>query len=236
MPSAASRYLADHLVGQAPFEMAYRYTSNGKTSRHTLKSARSSGVLQLSSEAGSHRYDFLEAKDFNYPSSKLSLSLEHEVHGRPSASFSRSNSRPVCLDGILEGDAKVKLQGKAPFMMEIGVRRPATSKVQSFTVEVKSTEWSLELPYELRDTGRHEISILSISDALGCEQEIRDGDVTSTTVDVVDSARIVPITPVEDLCVGDTLEFLLQGKAPWTVEWVSAVICNLDFPRNLISR
>jgi len=37
---------------------------------------------------------------------------------------------------------------------------------------------------------------------------------------VVESARIVPVSQNKDLCVGDTLDFLLQGKAPWTIEYV----------------
>jgi len=38
-------------------------------------------------------------------------------------------------------------------------------------------------------------------------------------VEVVESARIVPVSKAEDLCVGDTLDFLLQGKAPWVIEY-----------------
>ena len=124
----------------------------------------------------------------------------------------------MCLDGQLKGDAKVRVQGKAPFTLELGVRRPATSKLETFTVELKNNEWTLDLPYEVKDAGRYEITVVSIKDASGCEQEIKDADVRSTTVDVVESARIVPVAQVDDLCVGDTLDFLLQGKAPWTVE------------------
>ncbi|ORX35215.1 hypothetical protein BD324DRAFT_631845 [Kockovaella imperatae] len=205
--------------GQAPFELAYRYTSEGKTSRHSLKSAPSRASLQLSSEPGHHRYDFLEAKDLNYPSTRLSLVLEHDVYGRPSASFTKPNSRPMCLDGLLQGDAKIRLLGKAPFTLELGVRRPASSRLETFTLPLTSNEWTMDLPLTVKDAGRHEIHILSVSDASGCEQDVKDSDVRSTTMDVVESARIVPVTQVQDLCAGDTLDFLLQGKAPWTVEY-----------------
>lgn len=77
----------------------------------------------------------------------------------------------------------------------------------------------LDLPYEAKDVGRHEIAITSFTDSSRCQWDQRQGDVLSTTVEVVESARIIPVNSVRDLCVGDTLDFLLQGKAPWTIEY-----------------
>lgn len=76
----------------------------------------------------------------------------------------------------------------------------------------------MELPQTVTEIGRYEISIVSIADVSDCEQIVHDTDRLVTTVEVVESARIVPVTQVQDLCVGDTLDFLLQGKAPWSIE------------------
>ena len=206
------------LTGEAPFELGYKYTVDGKSSRRVLKSAQNTGLLYLSPEPGHHRYDLLELKDSNYASTPISEAIEHTVHSQPSGSFVRAVSHPLCLDGLLKGDAKLRLQGKAPFNVDLLLRRPGSNALQPFAITVDTNEWTLDLPYEVKDVGRHEITVESISDASGCQQDVRDSDVLSTGVDVVESARIVPITQQYHLCVGDMLDFLLQGKAPWTVE------------------
>jgi nucleoporin POM152 len=76
----------------------------------------------------------------------------------------------------------------------------------------------MDLPIVVNEIGRYEVSIVSMSDISDCEQMIYETDRLSTTVEVVESARIVPVSQNKDLCVGDTLDFLLQGKAPWTIE------------------
>jgi nucleoporin POM152 len=204
--------------GQAPFEVSYRYTTSGHTGRHTLKSAQETGILHLRTEPGSHRYDFTELRDSNYPNNPVQLTLEHDVYSRPSASFIKTNTKPLCLDQTLKSDAKIRLEGKAPFTINLAVRRPASSKVESHIVTTESNEWTLELPQTMTEIGRYEISVVSISDVSDCEQIVHDTDRLVTTVEVVESARIVPVTQTRDLCVGDTLDFLLQGKAPWSIE------------------
>lgn len=147
------------------------------------------------------------------------MSIEHDVHSRPSASFVKGNTRPLCLDSSLKGEAKIRLEGKAPFVVNLAIRKPASSKVISESITVHSNEWTLDLPYTVTDIGRHEIIIASIRDSSGCDQIIHETDKLSTTIEVVESARIVPVSQVTDLCVGDTLDFLLQGKAPWSIEY-----------------
>ncbi|EIW69014.1 hypothetical protein TREMEDRAFT_71756 [Tremella mesenterica DSM 1558] len=213
----------DHIsikfTGEAPYELAYRYTVEGRTTRHTLKSAQESGVLHLAIEPGHHRYDFISLGDSNYPTSPISHAVEHDVHSQPSVTFIRPNSIPICLDTSLKGDAKVRLQGKAPFTINLTVRKPASTQLFTHTVMVKTNEWTLDVPYVVKDIGRHEVSIISVTDDSGCAQIVNDDDRLSTVVEVVESARIVPVTALEDLCEGDNLDFLLQGKAPWTIEY-----------------
>jgi len=76
----------------------------------------------------------------------------------------------------------------------------------------------MDLPIVVNEIGRYEVSIVSMSDISDCEQIVYESDQLSTTVEVVESARIVSVSQNKDLCVGDTLDFLLQGKAPWTIE------------------
>ncbi len=206
------------LSGQSPFELGYRYTAEGHTSKHTLKSAQETGILHLATEPGHYRYDFLDLKDSNYPSTGVSFALEHDVYTRPSVRFMKHNTKSICLDQPLYGDAKVQLIGKAPFILTFTIRKPASIKLEEHHMQVDGHERTLELPDIMTEVGRHEVTITSISDSSGCEQIINDSDRLTTTVEVVESARIVPATQQADLCVGDTLDFLLQGKAPWTIE------------------
>ncbi|ORY24076.1 hypothetical protein BCR39DRAFT_548028 [Naematelia encephala] len=205
--------------GQAPYELGYRYTTKDRTYKDVLKSASSNGVLHLAFEPGSHRYDLLDLKDSNYARTPVSMVIEHEVYRRPSASFTKINTQPVCLDSPLSGDARIKLTGKAPFSLLMAVRKPASSHHAQYQVEVPGHEWTLDLPLLLSDVGRHEVSIVSVSDASGCAHIVHESDRLNTIVEVVESARIVPVDNVQDLCVGDNLDFLLQGKAPWTIEY-----------------
>jgi len=206
--------------GQSPYELGYRHTSEGHTAKHTLKSAQETGILHLATEPGHHRYDLSELKDSNYPTTAVSIVLEHDVYSRPSVSFVNPNTDSICLDQPLGGETKVQLRGKAPFILTLTVREPASTKLDEHHIQVDGYEWTLELPHIMREIGRHEITIISVSDSSGCDQIINESDRLTTTVDVVESARIVPATQQTDLCVGDTLDFLLQGKAPWTIEYV----------------
>ena len=206
------------LKGQSPFELGYRYTTDGRTSKHTLKSAQETGILHLATEPGHHRYDFLELRDANYPQNQVAIVLEHDVFSRPSATFIKPNGNSVCLDQTLRGDAKVLLRGKAPFVLDLSLRKPASTATTPHRIEVDSHEWTLSLPQVMSEVGRYEVSIVSVSDASRCAQLVSEQDRLTTTVEVVESARIVPATQQTDLCVGDTLDFLLQGKAPWTIE------------------
>ncbi|KIR39704.1 hypothetical protein I307_02685 [Cryptococcus deuterogattii 99/473] len=205
--------------GQAPFELWYRYTSGGRTSRHVLKSAQETGILHLSTEPGSHRYDFLSLADGNYPKTDVSITLEHEVFGRPSASFVKHANRALCLDSTLETDAKILLKGQGPWILSLSVRKPASTSITTHSVTVTHPEWTVSLPQVLTDIGRYEVAITKVEDVSGCEWVSGETDELRSVVEVVESARIVPVDEKEDLCVGDSLDFLLQGKAPWTIEY-----------------
>jgi nucleoporin POM152 len=190
---------------------------DGRGSKHTLKSAQETGILHLATEPGHHRYEITDVGDAHYAESKASIVLEHDIHSRPSASFVRQNTQSLCLDQQLASDARVRLQGKAPFILTLAVRKIATPEVATHRVSVDSNEWTLKLPYTVEEVGKHEIAIVAVSDASGCDMIVYEGDRLITTVDVVETASIVPVGHKEDLCVGDTLEFILQGKAEWTI-------------------
>ncbi|WVQ78800.1 hypothetical protein IAT38_000891 [Cryptococcus sp. DSM 104549] len=211
---------AVRFTGQPPYELSYRYTADGRTSKHTLKSAQETGILHLASEPGHHRYDLLSIKDGNYPSTDVAITLEQDVFSRPSVSFVKHSGRPICLDSPLVTDAKLKFEGAGPWEATLAVRKPASTAVVEYRIVSASPEWTLSLPeHQLTDIGRHEVTVTRVKDSGGCEWEIGERDELRTMVEVVESARIVSVDERRDLCVGDSLDFLLQGKAPWTIEY-----------------
>ncbi|GMK59892.1 hypothetical protein CspeluHIS016_0901090 [Cutaneotrichosporon spelunceum] len=208
-------------TGASPFVLSYQYKFDGHSVKdRTLNSAQDMGVLHLDTAPGHHMYEFNTVSDSNYHKTPVRFSLEHDVHSRPSATFAKQNTKSLCRDAALLTDARIKLTGKAPFLLHLGVRRPASAEVHPYKVEVRGTEWKVELPeVTLGDVGRYEVALMEMSDASGCGYAFEDTAVLSTAVDVVETARVVPISHDVDVCVGDTLDFLLQGTAPWIVEY-----------------
>ncbi|BEJ16915.1 hypothetical protein CspHIS471_0603160 [Cutaneotrichosporon sp. HIS471] len=207
--------------GASPFVLSYKYKFDGSPAKErTLNSAQDMGVLHLDTAPGHHLYEFGTVSDSNYQKTPVHFSLEHDVHSRPSATFAKQNSKSLCRDAALLTDARIKLAGKAPFVLHLGVKGPAGADVHPYMVQVPGSEWKVELPKViLADVGRYEVSLLEMSDASGCGYAFEDAAVLSTPVDVVDTAHVVPISHDVDVCVGDTLDFLLQGTAPWIVEY-----------------
>ncbi|CAK9785517.1 hypothetical protein CC85DRAFT_329236 [Cutaneotrichosporon oleaginosum] len=208
-------------TGASPFALSYKYRFDGHHGKErTLYSAQNKGILHLETMPGHHVYEFGTISDSNYAKTHVKFSLEHEVHSRPSATFAKQNTHSLCRDAALLTNARIKMTGKAPFVLQLGVRRPASAEVVPHTVKVSGHEWKVELPeLILSDVGRYEVSLLEMSDSSGCAYVFEDAAVLSTFVDVVETARVVPISHDVDVCVGDTLDFLLQGTAPWIVEY-----------------
>ncbi|KAK4690061.1 hypothetical protein P7C73_g21, partial [Tremellales sp. Uapishka_1] len=223
--------------GQPPFEVRYHYTVDGKTSKHSLKSPTNTGILHLGTEPGSHRYAISELGDGNYPSSTSSLTIEHQVNQRPSASFVKQNSKTLCLDQVLQSDAKIRSVGQPPFAVDLSIRKTATNNISRTTIVSEKSEWTLDLEKQgiaVNQVGKYEVAILAVRDESGCDFIVHEGDKLTTTIDVVETARIMAVDQNHDLCVGDTLDFILQGKAPWAIDYIWAgreLVAKSSVPR-----
>lgn len=208
-------------TGASPFVLNYKYKfSSHSAKERTLNSAQDMGILHLDTAPGHHVYEFSTVSDSNYQKTPVRFSLEHNVHSRPSATFAKQNTRSLCRDSPLLTDAKIRMSGKAPFTLQLGVRRPASADISQHTIQVDGNEWKVDLAEViLTDVGRYEIALMEMADASGCRYAFDDAAILSTSLDVVETAKVVPITHDVDVCVGDTLDFLLQGTAPWIVEY-----------------
>jgi len=85
-------------------------------------------------------------------------------------------------------------------------------------------------------SGKHEVTLLSIRDGNRCEQQVETSaqssvrweddssskQITKRPAAVIEVAEIAAIRPVStqtDYCIGDSLDFILEGIAPWTITY-----------------
>lgn len=147
----------------------------------------------------------------------------------PSAAFLHGPKHSFCVHDALASrgveDLIVKLEGQAPFGVEVEVREEGHRTPKRFTVkDIATHEWGLVLPLEMHTPASQTISIRRVRDAHGC-QRLVDPTIanpkakTSVTVPVAEIASIAPVLPALDACVGDFLEYVVQGAPPFTVKY-----------------
>lgn len=173
-----------------------------------------------------------------------SIRLDQQILSLPTGSFIKTSRPPkACVNTALAGrDLGLTLQlvGQAPFDVEVEIGSPAiTTSNKRFTVrDIKTNEWPVQLPeYHMAQPGKHEVKLLSVRDANGCKGVVERSAYTENKskddfslvrqqspkalIDVLESASIIPARAGKDVCVGENIDFILQGSPPFTVnyEW-----------------
>jgi nucleoporin POM152 len=178
-----------------------------------------------------------------------SVRFEQKVVPLPSASFKASKVAPrFCVSDELGSrkadeaasttDLVLKLEGEAPFQLELEVK-PIRSSLppQRFSAhDIQPKEWPVKLPYGFSNAGRYEVTLWSVQDANGCERVLDKSSFSSAPsfddntqvairppsamVDVADTANIIAVQPRQHHCVGDNLDFIMQGSPPWTISYI----------------
>ncbi|KAF8336634.1 uncharacterized protein EI90DRAFT_3046569 [Cantharellus anzutake] len=226
------------LQGRPPFQVIYEYAGQSRERRMqdriTFNSIQNTSNLQLkTSETGHHEYHIAKVGDSAYPlvsSPELrrlsGLVLAQDVLARPSAHFKSSGTGSVCLNDKFipkathGSDGIVILHGQPPFKLDLAIKDLATSSVVTESVEVSSHEWKLELPnYTFKTVGPHIITIESFEDSSQCPPSTVELGPQSFRIDVAETAAILPFERREDFCVGDVLQFQLEGNAPWKIDY-----------------
>lgn len=205
-----------------------------------LQSLQRHAQFELSTATAGHRvYEFTGMSDATYTSlSKDSLvspadstkphlvRLEQDVLARPTAMFVDHDRKHVfCVkDSLKVSQAHspvLRLQGQAPFHVEFEVTPDGSHQSQRYSdVVVKSNSWKLELPHTFAEPGPYTIFLRKVVDATGCERSIsRGAKGASVRLEVAEIASIAAVQPQADHCVGDSIDFVLQGASPWTVQY-----------------
>ncbi|TKY89613.1 hypothetical protein EX895_001398 [Sporisorium graminicola] len=223
---------------------AHEVALHGKRRKTAFTSALSTTNLELSTALpGWHIYIIDSVGDAVYAPTRLQgfsaespRRLEQMVLALPGASFGSAPSkhrRPsLCVgDGLdqLSSLPTLKLQGQAPFTVTFEV--VSTSNIASYRFTrtgIKTHEYKLELSadeFAFSSKGVWTIRVLQVTDANQCQSaftpEIKRGvqDDKTMTIEVAETADIASVSTREDYCIGEMVEFALQGSPPWTVSY-----------------
>ena len=228
-------------TGAPPFQINYniaRETDRGGIrllDQPSFSSIQSTAHFQLqTSTSGRVYYEVTAIGDASYPVQRHSaippssrLQFEQQVFARPTAFFKRSDRVSYCLNdaftyrGDLSTDGIVVMRGTPPFVLELSIKNLASSEIYKEVVETPLHEWRLDIPmYTFRTVGPHLVTIDSIRDASGCPHSDLDVVRRQLWIDVAESAVIVPFDRREDYCVGEALQFQLEGTPPWKIQYV----------------
>ncbi|KAF8585137.1 hypothetical protein K439DRAFT_1632955 [Ramaria rubella] len=229
------------LHGVPPFQINYnvaRDTDHGGIKlidQPTFSSIQTSTRFQLqTSKAGHVYYEVQAIGDASYPIQKHAtaisqanrLQFEQAVFPRPTAYFQRSSRASFCLNDQLIPrdehltDETIVLQGIPPFEIDLSIKNLASSEIHKEKIRTSDHEWRLNIPhYVFQTVGPHLVTIDSLRDASNCLQSDTDIARQSHWIDVTETAVIVPFDRREDFCVGEALQFQLEGSPPWIIKY-----------------
>ncbi|EJU02661.1 hypothetical protein DACRYDRAFT_115687 [Dacryopinax primogenitus] len=218
------------LSGSPLFTVSYKHEIEGNPSElppvevsSPLKSAR---IDLASYPSGKHIYTVEGLKDTNYGVRLSDLpKLHQQVLAKPSAFFKSDTRLPFCLhDSFVRRNgypnAEILLKGQAPFDVKLSIRNSDSSSRKVKVIHVESNEWDVEFPdYVFDKIGPHQVRIESVTDASGCPEARSPHDLSTLFIDVAETAAILPMETRSDYCVGDTVQYQLEGTSPWIVTY-----------------
>ncbi|KAL4401256.1 nuclear pore transmembrane ring protein [Malassezia pachydermatis] len=217
-----------HTTGQPPVDVTYIHRWPGslqgpvQVTKHSLLTTEAEVTLTLdTSVPGWHTYELVELGDAYYGRTHAASTsrLEHGVWPRPSISTVKQ-TKPfmACVGGVLEAGPTWQLQGTPPFVVSV-VLMPTqiegNAKPIRFTQQTRSHTLQVQMMEPIVASGRWALHVERVEDAY-CVQEQPD---LTVPIQVVESAGVVPATARTDYCVGERIDFILQGTSPWTVQY-----------------
>ena len=159
------------------------------------------------------------------------------------SSKAATKSSSLCVGDSLSkgqgsaGSTTLSLSGKAPFALDIEIKDGlgVTRKVLTRR-GIKEHEHVLDIDaheFVFDKTGKWNVQVTRVQDSNGCERFFRPSTVAvlgeesrtneasraRVQVDVVETANISAVELRADHCVGETIEYVLQGTPPWTVAY-----------------
>ena len=212
------------LIGTPPFEIRYHMYRKGERVHKPYfeKVDGLRGQIELTPRtAGDYEYEFLEISDAVYKGRPLqNLKLTQSVKPAASAQFlDAREKKTTCIDETVAFD--VGFTGEGPFSIEYelvhGGKR-AKYNVKNVTdtrIEVRTDP--------LRDGGDYTLALVSVTDALGCKEFLKD----EAKISVRHQKPKIGFGQIEGKRRFKALEgqkvllpLRIAGEAPWTVRYL----------------
>lgn len=219
------------LHGQPPVDLAYvhRLPRHGlapaQVQRHTLASTEPHTTLALdTSLAGWHTYEIIDVGDVHYAQGRAGgapLRLEAQVWPRPSAAWAATPRLTACVGGSWDEAPTLQLSGTPPFTVHLALvptRTDGAAVPMRFVQTSDTPTLAVHAPDALGVPGTWELRVEDVRDA-HCAPAPRAPPVPPLTVRVVESAAVVAAAARTHYCVGEKIDFVLQGTPPWTVSY-----------------
>lgn len=213
--------------GSPPYHVSYEVkhkpkSGAGSVAQKNFDAALAKASIPMdTSRAGLFTYKFSALADNLYNDDKKfkPLVLEQTVNAKPSATFVKPGQTfKLCLsEQDYEDKIPIKLEGVAPFYMEIEVRHQSGGPPETHRIpNIPSNSYSIQVPRQFLKLGSQSIRIRKVRDARGCQQKIESGG-PSVQVQVFDAPSIYPLEARTDYCVGERISYTLTGSAPFDI-------------------
>jgi nucleoporin POM152 len=176
-------------------------------------------------KAGVYSYTFSALSDNLYNNDKRQsapLTLEQTVNPKPSASFLRPGQTfKSCMSDEVEQRIPVKLEGKAPFSLELEIRHQLGNFPEIHRIpNIQSNEYDIAIPRQYLRLGTQQIRIRKVRDDRGCQLETDiGGGGPAVHFQLYDSPAIYPLEQRTDYCVGERIGYTLSGTPPFEINY-----------------
>jgi nucleoporin POM152 len=174
-------------------------------------------------KAGVYSYTFSALSDNLYNNDmrqSAPLTLEQIVNPKPSASFIKPGQTfKSCMSDEIEQPIPVKLEGKAPFYLELEIKHHSGNFPEIYRIpNIPSKSYDIRIPRQYLKLGAQQIRIRKVRDDRGCQLET---DVGGPVVNfqLYDSPAIYPLEQRTDYCVGERIGYTLSGTPPFEINY-----------------
>lgn len=222
------------LQGRAPWVINYKIISNRETIVHQQTIGFPSTRIRLMTEnPGLHIYNFSSIADDVYTEqNEMLLILEQTVLSNPSARFVNRDIVYHCVGTAFTRDDSIMIEmdGVPSFSLVFEVMHESSNHVETLRMEsINNTLYYFQPKEKFSLVGQYTISIVYISDSQGCSRSLEGPDKT-LIVQVTDVASIDRTFHQQFHCVGDILDYSLQGKVDYfNFHLFNLVFLNLTF-------
>ncbi|KAI0969145.1 hypothetical protein F4678DRAFT_441103 [Xylaria arbuscula] len=217
------------LKGSPPYHVQYEVRSKPKTGSTSVARKEFDAVLGKASvqmdtaKAGVYSYTFSALSDNLYNNDKRQpapLTLEQTVNPKPQASFIKPGQTfKSCMADELDQRIPVKLEGKAPFYLELEIRHQSGNFPEVYRIpNIQSNAYDIRIPRQYLKLGAQQIRIRRVRDDRGCQLETEVGGPV-VHFQLYDSPAIYPLEQRTDYCVGERIGYTLSGAPPFEINY-----------------